>query len=50
MDALQLTATQFIQPMATGRNRPLLLGCEEDGGGHFEVVVKFRGREMEEKA
>jgi hypothetical protein len=51
MDVLQLTATQFIQPMSTGRNRPLLLGCEDaSGAGRIEVVVKFRGREMDEKA
>src|SRR5438046_747446 len=36
--------------MVTGRNRPLLLGCEDGVGGKFEVVVKFRGREMNEKA
>ncbi|MBI3853944.1 MAG: hypothetical protein HY298_27270 [Verrucomicrobia bacterium] len=50
MEVLQLTATQFIKPMSTGRNRPLLLGCENAGGDTFEVVVKFRGREMDEKA
>jgi len=50
MKALQLTATQFIKPMSTGRNRPLLLGCESDTGETFEVVVKFRGREVTEKA
>ena len=50
MKALQLTATQFIKPMSTGRNRPLLLGCENTGGELFEVVVKFRGRELDEKA
>lgn len=50
MDVLRLTATQFIKPMSTGRNRPLLLGCEDAGGELFEVVVKFRGREMTEKA
>ena len=32
--------------MSTGRNHPLLLGCENAGGDPFEVVVKFRGREM----
>ncbi len=36
--------------MSTGRNHPLLLGCEDAGGKLFEVVVKFRGREMTEKA
>lgn len=50
MEVLQLTATQFIRPMATGRNHPLLLGCENSGGDKLEVVVKFRGREMTEKA
>lgn len=46
MEVLNLTATQFIQPMSTGRNHPLLLGCENAVGDLFEVVVKFRGREM----
>src|SRR5258705_477081 len=50
MEVLELTATQFIKPMSTGRNRPLLLGCENGIGETFEVVVKFRGREMDEKA
>ena len=50
MEVLQLTATQFIKPMSTGRNRPLLLGCENATGDRLEVVVKFRGREMNEKA
>lgn len=50
MEVLQLTATQFIRPMSTGRNHPLLLGCENVGGDRFEVVVKLRGREMKEKA
>jgi len=50
MEVLELSATQFIKPMSTGRNRPLLLGCDNGGGGTFEVVVKFRGREMDEKA
>ncbi len=50
MKILQLTATQFIKPMSTGRNRPLLLDCENAGGDTFEVVVKFRGKEMDAKA
>src|SRR6266487_1808826 len=50
MVILQLAATQFIKPMSTGRNRPLLLGCENKDAESFEVVVKFRGREMDEKA
>jgi hypothetical protein len=50
MEVLELTATQFIKPMSTGRNHPLLLGCENAGGDKFEVVVKFRGREMDERA
>jgi hypothetical protein len=50
MEVLQLTATQFIKPMSNGRNRPLLLGCETAGGESFEVVVKFRGKEMDAKA
>jgi hypothetical protein len=49
MEVLELTATQFIKVMSSGRNRPLLLGCEDDGGGKFEVVVKLRGRELTEK-
>jgi hypothetical protein len=50
MEVLELTATQFIKPMSTGRNRPLLLGCENAAAEPFEVVVKFRGREMSEEA
>jgi hypothetical protein len=50
MKVLELTAMRFIRPMSTGRNRPLLLGCENAGGDKFEAVVKFRGREMTEKA
>ncbi len=50
MEVLQLTATQFIKPMSTGRNRPLLLGCEDNAANSFEVVVKFRGREMDARA
>ena len=50
MEVLELTATQFIRPMSTGRNRPLLLGCESAAGAKFEVVVKLRGREMTQKA
>jgi hypothetical protein len=50
MEVLQLTATQFIKPMSTGRNRPLLLGGENADAEQFEVVVKFRGRELDEKA
>ncbi len=49
MNVLQLTASQFLRPMATGRNRPLLLGCEDASGKGFEVVVKVRGREMSAK-
>lgn len=50
MEILQLTAMQFIKPMSTGRTRPLLLGCENNVGDTFEIVVKFRGREMGEKS
>lgn len=46
MKVLQLTASQFVRPMATGRNRPLLLGCEDAAGNEVEVVVKLRGAEM----
>jgi hypothetical protein len=50
MEVLELTATQFIKPMSTGRNFPLLLGCENAAAEALEVVVKFRGKEMDEKA
>ena len=50
MEVLQLAATQFIRPMSTGRNRPLLLGCENAASEKVEVVVKFRGREMSARA
>jgi hypothetical protein len=50
MEVLELTAAQFIKPMSTGRNRPLLLGCEDSADNPFEVVVKFRGKEMDAKA
>jgi hypothetical protein len=50
MEVLELIATQFIKPMSTGRNHPLLLVCENAGGDKFEVVVKLRGREMDERA
>jgi hypothetical protein len=50
MEVLELTATQFIKPMSTGRNHPLLLGCENAAAEPVEVVVKFRGKEMAEKA
>jgi hypothetical protein len=35
--------------MGSGRTRPLLLGCENEEGENFEVVVKFRSRELSEK-
>jgi len=50
MEVLHLAATQFIKPMSTGRNRPLLLGCENAANEKIEVVVKFRGREMSAQA
>jgi len=50
MEILELTATEFFKPMSTGRNHPLLLGCENAAGDKFEVVVKLRGREMDERA
>lgn len=35
-------AVRFIKMMGSGRNRPVLFGCEEtDGGDLVEVVVKF---------
>lgn len=49
MKVLRLTATQFLRPMSTGRNRPLLLGGEDASGNDFEVVAKLRGREMSAK-
>lgn len=49
MNVLRATATQFIRPMSTGRNRPLLLGCEDVAEETYEVVVKLRGREVSEK-
>src|SRR3989442_15098490 len=49
MNVLQLSASQFIRPMSTGRNRPLLLGCENGTGQTFEIVAKLRGREVSEK-
>lgn len=50
MEIVELTATQFIKPMSTGRNRPLLLGCEDSAANAFEVVVKMRGKEMDARA
>jgi hypothetical protein len=50
MEVLELTAMQFIRPMSAGRNRPLLLGCENGLAEPFEVVVKFRGKEMDATA
>lgn len=50
MEVLELTATQFLKPMSTGRNRPLLLGCEDIAANPFEVGVKFRGKELDAKA
>jgi hypothetical protein len=50
MEVLHLTAAQFIQPMGTGRTRPLLLGCENAEGGLVELVVKLRGPHLETKA
>ena len=50
MEILHLTATQFLQPMGTGRTHPVLLGAEDADGKVFEVVVKLRGPEMSAKA
>jgi len=50
MEILELTAAQFIKPMSSGRNRPLLLGCEDGAANLSEVVVKFRGKEMDARA
>lgn len=46
MKVIQLVANRFLRPMATGRNRPLLLGCHDAMSKEFEVVVKLRGQEM----
>lgn len=32
MVVLELAATPVVKPMSTGRNHPLLLGCENAGG------------------
>lgn len=50
MDVLQLTAIRYIQPMSTGRNHAVLLGCEDPAGEVVETVVKFRGSQMSGKA
>ncbi|HEY3901120.1 MAG TPA: HipA family kinase [Chthoniobacter sp.] len=50
MEVLQLSAVGFVKGVTVGRNRPLLLSCEDGGGKAFEVVVKFRGREMDSRA
>ena len=50
MEVLQLTAVHFIEAVPVGRNQPALLRCEDAGGKSYEVVVKFRGREMSAKA
>jgi len=46
MEVLQLTATQFLRAIDTGRTHPLLIGAEAIDGRSFEVVVKLRGPEM----
>ena len=38
MEVLHLIATQFLQPMGTGRTRPLLFGAEDAEGQAFEVM------------
>jgi hypothetical protein len=50
MEVLHLTASQFLQPMGTGRTRPVLLWAEDADGRVLEVVVKLRGPEMSAKA
>ena len=50
MEVLRLTAAQFLQPMGTGRTRPILLGAEDADGRLLEVVVKLRGPELTAKA
>ena len=50
MEVLQLTAADFIESVPVGRNRPMLMRCEDAGGKSYEVVVKLRGREMDTKA
>ena len=49
MNIPRVVATQFIRPMSSGRNRPLLLGCEDVSGDTFEIVVKVRSPEMTAK-
>jgi hypothetical protein len=50
MPPLQLNAVQFLQPLGTGRTRPVLMGAEDAEGNLFEVVVKLRGPELSAKA
>jgi hypothetical protein len=50
MEVLQLSAVGFVESVPVGRNRPLLLIREDGGGKSFEVVVKFRGREMDSRS
>jgi hypothetical protein len=50
MEVLHLNATQFLQPMGTGRTRPMLLSAEDAQSKLIEVVVKLRGPEMSAKA
>ena len=50
MTILQLMPVAFIPSLKNGRNRPLLLNCQNSAGESFEVVTKFRGREMDERS
>ncbi len=42
MEAVYLSATQFVRAMTTGRTRPLLFVAEDTDGNAHEVIVKFR--------
>lgn len=50
MKVSELTAVAFVPSLRNGRNRPLLLSCQNSAGENFEVVTKFRGREMDERS
>ncbi|MEO8352872.1 MAG: HipA family kinase [Chthoniobacteraceae bacterium] len=47
MKISQVTAIGFLRALRNGRTRPLLLNCQNVLGEDFEVVTKFRGREMD---
>src|SRR5690242_4829399 len=42
---LRVTATQFVRVMTTGRTRPILCGCSDDGGNLVgDFIVKLLGQ------